>query len=422
MLQHVNATSRTGRVRRPLVVFPGPRAADQRKWLAVEDQLRVMVSDDTGRAYLRHWARNLRENPPHLDTIAIREHYNLLKREQGALLEKGTNRAALIACNRRLRQPPDREKDLASLVALDLTGPLVAGLAEVLLGEAEASDMAAALTSWQQVWAEPQRPPYFVKQEDTCRAIRGNLEHYYGARALLITHNLRLVYAIAGKISARGLPYEELVQGGMLGLIRAAEKFHYKKGYRFSTYAYNWIKQSMQQQTEDSLGVLRYPASVHEDISRLYREQVSYRNAKGREPGSRWLAGRLGLDHESFERLRQVNNLAVPLDTRVGEPGDGLSLAETLPGSPTDEASLDANNRSLGQCLLRTMQDLKPVEREVVSLRWGLANLTPLTRGQVADRLQVSTEWVRQLEKSALEKLKRNKGLAEAYGDYLASR
>ncbi len=407
--------------RYPLLSADEEQATDREKWQAAHDLQTVMVLDATGRSFIGHWAANLLEHPPSLTDFGIREHYNLLKREQGELLEKGPNRAALIALRERLQRPADDNKDREAVQALELTGPLAVGLAEVLLGEPEPSPVAAALNYWRRFWPAEQRRPYFIKQAETCAALRDALATYYGARAALVNHNLRLVYAIAAKVSAKGLSYEDMVQGGMPGLIRAAEKYQHARGYRFSTYAYNWIKQSMQQQVEDSQGVLRYPAGVHEQLSRLYRERIDYEKRTGREPGTRWLSDQLGLDRTTLEKLRQVNNLAVPLDAGSSDREDGLPLSETLPGKTFAATASDAENASLNRRLMSTMDCLKPVEREVLLLRWGLGDLTPLSRGEVADRMKVSTEWVRQLEKSALDKLRRDRLLEEAYGDYLSS-
>lgn len=405
----------------PLLSADEERKIDREKWQAATDLLVAMARDATGREFISCWASNLQDNPPSLDTFDVREHYNLLKREQGELLARGRCRNALIALNKRLGSPPDRDKDQAALLALDLTGPLAVGLAEGLLGDPEPSPVAAALAYWRRFWPEEQNRPYFIKQSATCAELRDALKRYYDARADLVNHNLRLVYAIAGKMTTRGLSYEDMVQGGMPGLIRAAEKYQHERGYRFSTYAYNWIKQSMQQQVEDSQGVLRYPAGVHEQISRLYRERIEYEKSRGHEPSTRWLSQQLDLDPASLEKIRQVTNLAVSLDVRSGEQEDGLSLSETLPGRTFAATASDAEKSSLNRRLMSTMQSLKPVEREVVQLRWGLGDLTPLTRGQVADRMQVSTEWVRQLEKSALDKLRCDRHLEEAYGDYFSS-
>jgi RNA polymerase sigma factor (sigma-70 family) len=403
-----------------LLTAEDERAIDGAKWQAVEDLQALMIDDEAGRNYLQQWAINLLENPPHLSSFNIREQYNLLKREQVELLEKGKHRTALVALNKRLASPPNSTDDMAALAALQLPGVLVTGLAEVLLNEPEPREMAAALLHWQGFWTQAQDLKQTKQRAGNYKKIRTCLKNYDAARSKLVNHNLRLVYAIAGRINGRDLPYEDLVQSGMLGLIRAAEKYHHNRGYRFSTYAYNWIYQSIRQLVEDTQGIVRYPSGVSESVSRLYRERMQYFNTTGSQPSISYLAQRLQMEPEALRRLEQVKNLAVSLDTPLNGSDEGLSLAETLPGDTFDATTREAENQSLNHCLLRTLKVLQPIEQEVVILRWGLEQLPILSRAEVADRMQVSVEWVRQLEMSALAKLRQDKGLMETYTDYFS--
>jgi RNA polymerase sigma factor (sigma-70 family) len=403
----------------PLLSAEEEQAIDRAKWQAVEDLQALLLSDETGRNYLTQWAENLLENPPSLASFNIREYYNLLKREQVELLPKGKHRAALIRLNKRLKGPPSSADDMAALLALQLTGVLVTGLAELLLNDPEPREMAAALLYWSRSWTQSQPHNPTKQRAGNETAIRTSLKHYYTARSKLVNHNLRLVYAIAGRTNSRGLPYEDLVQGGMLGLIRAAEKYHHQRGFRFSTYAYNWINQSTRQLVENTQGIVRYPGGVNEQMSRMYRERLRHINTTGSEPSATYLAQCLEIEPEALQRLKQVSNLAVSLDSNFKSMDEGLSLGETLPGDTFESTSKDAENRSLNRCLVRKLKVLQPTERQVVMLRWGLQTLPPWTRVEVADHMQVSAERVRQLEVSALAKLRQDKGLEETYLDYL---
>ena len=143
--------------------------------------------------------------------------------------------------------------------------------------------------------------------------------------------------------------------------------------------------------------------------------------SQGEEPTARWLSQQLGLEPDVIEQLRQVSNVSVSLDTPRSNADEGLTLADILPETTYPATASEAENHSLSRQLMQTFSVLNPIERDVLLLRWGLGNTTPHSRRQVADKMQVSTEWVRQLEKAALEKLKHNGQLQEAYADYLSS-
>jgi RNA polymerase sigma factor (sigma-70 family) len=406
----------------PLLCAEQEQETDQAKWQAVENLQALLVKAAPTRRYLQQWASNLLEKPPSLDTFTVREYYNLLKREQVELLEKGERRAELKILCEQLAGPADDKKDLAALLALQLPGVLVTGIAEMVLGEPKPREMAAALLHWRNLWPQSQRSDLFKLGTGKEQAIRAFLGHYQRARSKLVNHNLRLVYAIAGKSNSRGLPYEDVVQGGMLGLIRAAEKYNHERGYRFSTYAYNWINQSVRQYIDDTQGIVRYPAGINDKISRMYRERLEHLHNTGTEPNVYQLAEKLEMEPEALRRLKQVNNLAVPLDSSADAQDEGLSLAEILPESTFGSTAHEAENISLNRCLMDKLHVLQRAERKVVILRWGLEQLPPLTRAQVADRMGVSGEWVRQLELSALNKLRQDKGLMKTYEDYLPTR
>jgi RNA polymerase primary sigma factor len=208
------------------------------------------------------------------------------------------------------------------------------------------------------------------------------------------------------------------VQSGMLGLIRAAEKYDYRTGHRFSTYAYNWISQSSRRMLEDQRSLVRLPSDVNEQVNRLYRESLAHLNATGEDASVRVLADRLQIEPDAVARLQQTGNLSVSLDSTFNNDPEGLTLGDTLSGVTYSRPAAEAEQISLNRFLMTSLKTLAPQEQSVITLRWGLDDSPPLSRRELADYLTVSTERIRQLEMSALGKLRNTDGVAEAFSDY----
>jgi RNA polymerase sigma factor (sigma-70 family) len=402
----------------PLLTAAQEQDIDRSKWQAIEQLLRLFVADDYCRKYLGLWARAILEDELSLEDFHQRDHYNLLKRELVDLLPGGDRHAALGRFAKCVTGPRRETRDCEAILALQLPASLVVGLAETLSAQFSARGVAAALQYWHSFWSK--KPEMAVQGIDAQaqQPVQECLADYYAGREKLVNHNLRLVFSIAGRINGRGVPYRDLIQNGVLGLIRAAEKFQHQQGYRFSTYAYNWITQAMRQSIEDSHGIVRYPAGVNEKISRMHRERMQLLNATGHEPDVTALAGRLQMTPEALRRLQQVGNLSVSLDAKPDGDNEGLAPGETLAGDAFDPTQDDAEHASLNRCLMQRLGILEPSERRVVIRRWGLDAGPPLTRAEIASQLQVSAEWVRQLENSALAKLRNDEGIAQAYRDH----
>lgn len=404
--------------RYPLLSAAQEQAIDKDKWHAVERLQQLFVVDEDCRTYLRQWALATLNNPPCLNDFTIREHYNLLRRELVDLLAGGAQREDLVRVSKYLARPLREKRDCSAITALKPPASLVVGLAETLAGEDEPRGVAAALQYWQQFW--PTRPEAAQRRmgAPTRDSMHAHLADYYTARGKLVNHNLRLVFSIAGRATGRGVPFRDLIQNSVPGLIRAAEKFQHQQGYRFSTYAYNWINQCVRQTIEEQRGIVRYPAGVNEKIARMYRERMHLLNATGHEPDLRTLAQRLEMKPEALQQLQQVGNLSLSLDAQPTGETDGLSLGDTLAVGPFDPTPGAAEQASLNRCLMQRLAILEPLEQRIVIRRWGLDEGPPLTRAEVAVQMQVSAEWVRQLENSALAKLRNDEGIAQAYRDH----
>tara|TARA_R110002072_G_scaffold95250_2_gene210089 strand:- start:16304 stop:17596 length:1293 start_codon:yes stop_codon:yes gene_type:complete len=393
------------------------KTIDQGKWGAVEKLQEVLVSDDHCKRYIEQWAMNLLSHPPTPDAFEIRELYYLLRREQVGLLEGGEQRAALVAFNDLFAAAGSPEVDLQSIGALQLPAPLVVGLAEILTGSGTLRGVAAALHHWHKLWSVPPIDFTVDVHSETRKLLDRHLGTYYAAREQLVSHNLRLVFSIAGRLTGRGVPYRDLIQNGVVGLIRAAEKFEQRKGFRFSTYAYTWINQAVQRAIEELRGMIRYPSGINEKVSRMHRERMHYLNATGTEPDTATLAGRLKMTPDALRELQQVGNLSLSMDTPLYGESDGTNLGETIAGGPFSPTAAGAEQDSLNRCLMQSIKILEPLEQRVVIRRWGLDREDPLTRAEIANQLQVSTEWVRQLEVSALAKLRVEEGVVDAHSN-----
>jgi RNA polymerase sigma factor (sigma-70 family) len=401
----------------PLLDAEGERRIDEAKWQSLGELARLMMNDRPCRAYLHTWAGQLLERPPDVAEITDKEQYNLLKRELSDYFPGNRMQKPLQDFQQRMGSAADRDKDRQAIESIEIPGTTVAGLAEMLSRDDNPRSVASALIYWHKFWPADVLPSPPDCSKSLRPRLRQQLLRYYRARGKLVNHNLRLVFSIAGKLTGRNVNYRDLAQEGVIGLIRAAEKFQHQRGYRFSTYAFNWINQSIRRAVADQGGIVRYPAHVNEQLGKLHAERQRHLNRTGEEPASSTLASSMDLSVEKLESLRQISNLAVSLDAPLNDEPDGYNLGGMLcDGDGEDDlAARDAEQDSLRRYLAQRMQSLSAAEQRVIRLRWGLGMPLPLSRAEIAVHMQVSTEWVRQLESSALGKLRRDAGLEQAY-------
>jgi RNA polymerase sigma factor (sigma-70 family) len=235
-------------------------------------------------------------------------------------------------------------------------------------------------------------------------------------------HNLRLVYTIANRSRNKGAPFLDLVQEGNLGLLRAAEKFQFARGYRFSTYAFNWITQGIRRYLAESAGAIRFPGHIHEQLGKIHGERGRSLARSGTVMRDKELAGALGLPVAKTRELLQLRNLALSLETPRFEDEPGTTLLDTMPGGPFADPADEAEQSSLNGRLLSEIGRLTPTEQQVVIQRWGLLEEPPLTRAEIAAQLSLSTERVRQLEQSGLDKLGQSETIHAIYSDHYHAR
>ena len=397
------------------------QSIDSTKWSAVREIYALIADNDELSQYLAQFCRECLENPPQIQRFPNRDLHFVLRRELAALFTDGSHADQSRNAAKKLAELKSSAARLKHVKALELPASLTIGIAVAILRRAggQFSDTVAdAIGHWQRHWQTP--VPSFALDHGLLAALKKQLRTYTEARDRLVMHNLRLVYSIASRYKGRGVGYLDLVQEGTLGLIRAAEKFEYEKGFRFSTYCFNWITQAVRRYVGDAGTLIRFPTHVQEQIGRLYKERYAEQARTGHEADADTIAANAGMAPDKARELLQLRNLTVSLDAPKYDEDDE-TLVDGLVGETFGEASDSAEQASLGNFLDHAIGRLESNEQQVVLARWGLQNGPPLTRAEIADKLGVSREWVRQLERSALKKLKGHIDVQDAFDDYRQS-
>ncbi|AFZ50914.1 RNA polymerase sigma factor, RpoD/SigA family [Dactylococcopsis salina] len=294
--------------------------------------------------------------------------------------------------------------------------PLLTHEQEIILGK-QVQKMMGLIEQKEELEKELEREvteeEWVEKTELTSAELQKAIKDGNRAKRKMIEANLRLVVAIAKKYQKRNMEFLDLIQEGTLGLERGVEKFDPTRGYKFSTYAYWWIRQAITRAIAQQARAIRLPIHITEKLNKIKKVQRELAQKLGRNATPTEIAKELELEPSQIREYLSIARQPISLDVRVGDNQD-TELSELL---EDDENSPETylTQESMRQDIDSMLSELTPQQREVLSLRFGLEDGNELSLAKVGKKLNLSRERVRQLEHQALAKLRRRRGGVQEY-------
>ncbi len=388
---------------------------DQLKWTTTRMLLRMLLNNPGGRDTVLRFAQACMDTPPLMEQFDARDLYFHLRRDIKDLLPESPGAGSIRLLIGMISHGTSTGKLIRMINQANWPVTVSVGLAHVhlhRLGQPSHDKMGQAMLEWRKDLSEPAQ----ITSTTLAKNLRHLLGRYIFSRDQLVLHNMRLVQKLSRDHATSTVSAADLAQEGLIGLIRAAEKFDYRRGFRFTTYAYNWINQQIKRACEGNGSLISYPVNVMQDVHRLHNAREELVKLRGFKPPLSAVIKNSGFSGEKVRQLSQITNLTVSIDSEEKYfDQDNLSLLEKIPDKTQIEPADQADKLILEEVTKASLSCLEARERFVVKARWGLSGCRQMSYREIAEHLKVSGEWARKLERCALEKLAGQDGLKDFY-------